>query len=560
LALVAALAGGCAFLGKDSATPHREAAVNYQYVPFDQLDPQRVTDGQAVVGQNLLEGLVTPDAAGTGVVPATADTWTKSDDGTVYTFHIRDGARWSDGTPVTAQDFEWTYRRLLSPSTTSTQDALEGSSGYPADLGIKNAVAYQLGNVTKWSEVGVKALDASHLRIVLDAPNAAFLQSMALPSMVALPQKNLERHPYSWQKAAHWVGNGPFVIKSWTPNSRMVLVPNERYWERKAVHLDRVNIATTAATEAQVKRRYQRHQVDIAGLADPTGFERDPALSRTLARIDQYSVNFLTLIPSRNPALRDVRVRRAIALGIGRAEVVKASPVTKAATSLVPSTLRGFDASVGFQQDIAEARKLMAEAGYPGGRGFPRFSIMTADDDPSIRALVRTLRRNLGITAVQDIEEIGVYSAKRHEVQPARFVGYFSTGFANILAWRTWVSSLNSPRQTELLSLKPDDYTHYQVLQAKGTARSLSAADKFLNAHASPESRRFAAVAARADATANPERATALYKQAAAIRQRTFEFIPYQSRDRVYTIRPGIKGVHLWTGYFTISFKDVRVS
>jgi oligopeptide transport system substrate-binding protein len=559
LVLVAVLPGGCAFGGKKSATPHREATVTYQYLPFDELDPQRVSDGQYVAGQNLLEGLVTPDAAGTGVVPATADRWTVSHDGIVYGFHIRSGVKWSDGTPLTAQDFEWSYRRLLSPST-STREGLTGSSGYPADLGIKNATAYQLGTVTDWSEVGVKALDASHLRISLDAPNPAFLQGMALPSMVALPQKNLKRFPYSWQTAAHWVGNGPFVIKSWKPNSSMVLVPNEHYWDRKDVHLNRVNILATSASDAQVKRQYQRHHVDIAGLADPTGFERDPALSPALTRIHQYSVGFLTLIPSRNPALRDVRVRRAIALGIGRTQVVKANPVAKPATSLVPSTLPGFDARVGFQQNIAEARKLMAEAGYPGGRGFPTLSIMTAYDDPSVRALVRTLRRNLGITAVQDIEEIGVYEAKRHEVQPAHFIGYFATGYTGILSWRAWVSSLYPPSQTELLSLKPDDYTHYQVLQAKGTARSLAAAEKFLHAHASPQARRFAAVAARADATANPERATALYKEAAAIRQRTFEFIPYQYKDRVYAIRPGIKGVHLWTGYFTISFKGVRVS
>jgi oligopeptide transport system substrate-binding protein len=559
LLLVAVLPGGCAFGGKKSATPHREATVTYQYLPFDELDPQRVSDGQYVAGQNLLEGLVTPDAAGTGVVPATADTWTVSRDGTVYTFHIRAGAKWSDGTPLTAQDFEWSYRRLLSPST-STREGLTGSSGYPADLGIENATAYQLGTVTDWSEVGVKALDASHLRISLDAPNPAFLHGMALPSMVALPQKNLKSFPYSWQTAARWVGNGPFVIKSWTPNSRMVLVPNEHYWDRKDVHLNRVNILATSASDAQVKRQYQRHHVDIAGLADPTGFERDPALSPALTRIHQYSVGFLTLIPSRNPALRDVRVRRAIALGIGRTQVVKANPVAKPATSLVPSTLPGFDARVGFQQNIAEARKLMTETGYPGGRGFPTLSIMTAYDDPSVRALVRTLRRNLGITAVQDIEEIGVYEAKRHQVQPAHFIGYFATGYTGILSWRAWVSSLYPPSQTELLSLKPDDYTHYQVLQAKGTARSLAAAEKFLHAHASPQARRFAAVAARADATANPERATALYKEAAAIRQRTFEFIPYQYKDRVYAIRPGIKGVHLWTGYFTISFKGVRVS
>jgi oligopeptide transport system substrate-binding protein len=559
LSLAAVLQGGCMFGGNGSAAHRGEAAVTYQYLPFDELDPQRVTDGQAVAGQNLLEGLVTPDAAGTGVVPATADTWTVSPDGTAYVFHIRSGVKWSDGTPVTAQDFEWTYRRLLSPST-SARDTLEDSSGYPADLGIKNATAYQLGTITKWSQVGVKALDASHLRIVLDAPNAAFLLGMAAPAMVALPRKNLERFPYSWQTAPRWVGNGPFVIKSWTPGSRMVLVPNERYWDRKNVHLDRVKILTTSATDAQVKRMYQRHQVDIAGLADPTGFEQDPALSPALARIQHYSVGFLTLIPSRNPALRDVRVRRAIALGIGRAQVVKANPVAKPATSLVPSTLPGFGAGVGFQQNIAEARKLMAAAGYPGGRGFPTLSIMTAYDDPSIRALVRTLRRNLGISAVQDIEESGVYSAKRHQVQPAHFIGFFSTGYAGILSWRTWVSSLYPPSQTELLSLKPDDYTHHQVLEARGTARSLAAADRFLHAHASPQSRRFAAVAARADVTADPERATGLYKQAAAIRQGTFEFIPYHYKDRVYAIRPGIESVHLWTGYFTVSFKGVRVT
>jgi ABC-type transport system substrate-binding protein len=559
LLLVAVLTGGCALLGKDSATPRREAAVTYQWVPVDDLDPQRVSDGQDIAGQNLLEGLVTPDAAGTGVVPATADTWTESTDGTVYIFHIRDAARWSDGTPVTAHDFEWSYRRLLTPST-STREGLNGSNGYHTELGIKNAAAYQLGNVTRWSRVGVKALDDSHLRIVLEAPNATLLQGLTLPSMVALPQKNLKRYPYSWQKAAHWVGNGPFVITSWTPNSRMVLVPNERYWDRKAVHVDRLNISLTTATDAQVKRRYQRHQLDIAGLGDPTGFARDPALSPALTVNDHYSVDFLTLVPSQNPALRDVRVRRAIALGIGRARVATTGPVVKPATSLVPGTLPGYDDSVSFEQDIAEARKLMASAGYPGGKGFPTLSILTSHDDPSVGAVVRTLHQNLGITAVQDIEDPAVLSAKEHQVQPAHFVGYFATGYTGALTWRTWVSTNYTPSQTELLSLKPTDYTHYQVLQARGTAASLAAAERFLHAHASPQSRRFAAVAARADATADPERATALYKRAAAIRQSTFEFIPYLYRDRVYAVRPGIEGVHLWNGYFTISFKGVRVS
>jgi hypothetical protein len=144
-------------------------------------------------------------------------------------------------------------------------------------------------------------------------------------------------------------------------------------------------------------------------------------------------------------------------------------------------------------------------------------------------------------------------------VQPASFAGYFSTAYTGILTWQHWVSYLYPPTQTKLLSLKPDEYTHYQVLQAQGTARSLSAASNFLDAHASPQSAQFAAVAADADATANSDRATALYKQAAAIRQGTYEFIPYAYGALVYAVRPSIKGVHLWTGYFTISFKDVSV-
>ena len=132
----------------------KEQALTYQYTAFTQLDPQRVSDGAPIAGQDLLEGMVTPDAGGTGVLPATADTWTVSQDGTIYTFHIRSDAKWSNGTPVTAQDFEWTYKRLLTPST-SALDTLYGSSSYQTDLGIKNATDFQVGKVTDWSQVGV---------------------------------------------------------------------------------------------------------------------------------------------------------------------------------------------------------------------------------------------------------------------------------------------------------------------------------------------------------------------------------------------------------------------
>jgi ABC-type oligopeptide transport system substrate-binding subunit len=558
--LVGALAGAWALgAGGSSKSGDEEQALTYQYVAFDQLDPHRISDGAPVAGQNLLEGLVTPDAAGTGVVPATADSWTVSRDGTVYTFHVRRDAKWSDGTPVTAHDFAWTYKRLLTPSTSSL-DTLYGSSSYQRTLGIKNAREFQVGKVTDWSQVGVKALDASRLRIVLDTPNTNFLQGMAYTSMVPLPEKNLTRFPYSWQTPARWVGNGPFVVQSWKPDARMVLVRNKHYWDRRSVHLDRVTMSMAPVSDAELRKRYENGQVDVAALGDPTAFQRDAELSKALLRLDEFSVNFLTLVISRNQALKDIRVREAIALAIGRAEVSRAGPLLEPATSLVPRTVPGFDDSVGLQENVAKARRLIAEAGYPGGQAFPTFSVLTSHDDVYVRAVVATLRHNLGIRAVQVVEDPGVQSAVRHEVHPESFAGYFSTGFTAPLTWQSWVSYLYPPSQTELLSLEPDEYTHYQVLEAQGTAESLSAADDYLDEHASTNSRRFAAVAARADATADRARATALYKQAAAIRQSTYEFIPYGYGAVVYAIRPGIKGVHRWTGYFTISFKGVSVS
>jgi ABC-type transport system substrate-binding protein len=543
-----------------SAAPTASAkSLTYQYVPFDQIDPQRVSDGQDIAGQNVLEGLVTPNASGTGVVPATADRWTVSGGGTVYTFHIRRSARWSDGTRVTARDFEWTYQRLLTPSTAAI-DKLNGASGYPPDLGIRNAVAFQLGQVTDWSKVGVKALDGSHLRITLAAPNSSFLQEMTLPAMVALPEHNLTSFPFSWQTSDHWVGNGPFVPQSWTPNTSMVMVPNPDYWDRSHVHLDRVTISMGLPTDAEIGSSYQHGALDLARIRDPAAFASTPDVAAAIRHVDkEYSVNFLTLIPSKNPVLRDVRVREAIALAIDRRAVGAVSSSVTGAFSLIPTDLPGFDASVGVRTNVAKARQLLAAAGYPRGKGFPTLSVMTTRDDVLVRTVLASLHRNLGIRTIQDIEAPTVYSAKRQEVQPANFAGFFATGYTAILTWRVWVSGTYPPSQAELLSLAPAAYTHYQVLQAVGTPAALAKATRFLETHASPQSKLFAALATKADATAKAAQAVKLYKQAAAARQATYEFIPYAYRDLDYIVRPGIKGVHVSTGYFTVSFKYVSI-
>jgi ABC-type transport system substrate-binding protein len=384
---------------------------------------------------------------------------------------------------------------------------------------------------------------------------------MTLPAMVALPEKNLTSFPFSWQTSDRWVGNGPFVPQSWTPNTSMVMVPNPNYWDRSKVHLDRVTISMGLPTDDQIRASYQSGALDVARIRDPDSFASSPDLTAAVRRVArEYSVNFLTLIPSLNPVLHDVRVREAIALAIDRRAVGKVTSSVSGASSLIPSNLPGFDASVAVRTNVAKARQLLAAAGYPGGKGFPTLSVMTYNDDVLVRAVLAGLRRNLHIPAVQDIQAPDVYDAKRQEVQPASYAGFYTNGFTATLTWRAWVSGTYQPSHAELLSLSPADYTHYQVLQAVGTAASLAKATSFLEAHASAQSKYFGALAAKADGTANAAQAVALYKRAAAARQATYEFIPFAYRDLDYVVRPGIKGVHVWTGYLTVSFKGVSVS
>ena len=312
-------------------------------------------------------------------------------------------------------------------------------------------------------------------------------------------------------------------------------------------------------SDAQLQSRYKHNEIDIAPLDDPAAFEKDPSLSRALTRLNQFSVLFLTLIQSRNPTLEDVRVREAIALAIGRRAVAKVGERPEPSTSLVPSTLPGFGAGVGFRENIARARQLMAEAGYPGGKGFPTFSIMTSHDDPYVRAVVKTLKQNLGIKAVQDVEDPGVESAK-------------SARGATGELHRLLLDRLHGHPDMEGLGFQPlpavpDGAAQPQAGRLHALRGPASEGDREVpvGGRELPRCTREPAVPAvrrrggQRGRNGESRRATALYKQAAAIRQATYEFIPYAYGALVYAIRPSIKGVHLWTGYFTISFKGVSV-
>jgi len=194
-AMTAVVLTGCSF-GGGSDAKKGEKSLRFEYNNFPIIDPQGVTYGEWLSAAALFEGVVRLNKDGSDVLPAAATSWDASPDKKTYTFHLRE-AKWSDGSAITADDFEWTYKRLLSPSATAS-GATQGANSYAPGLGIQGAVDFRAGTLKDWSKVGVKASDPKTLVITLAAPNSDFLLGMTQPSMVALPSKNVQKYPSDW--------------------------------------------------------------------------------------------------------------------------------------------------------------------------------------------------------------------------------------------------------------------------------------------------------------------------------------------------------------------------
>lgn len=377
------------------------------------LDPQIVTGvPEDHILTALLEGLVSEDPHDLHPVPGVAKSWDVSPDGLVYTFHLRADARWSNGRPVTAQDFVGSYRRILTPALAAQYAYML----YP----VAGARAFNEGKLTDFSKVGFKALDARTLRVTLRHPTPYLLSLMNHYSWfpVYLPEieraGGLTRRGTDWTRPGNFVGNGPFVLKAWEPNRVIVVDKSPTYWDRRHVRLNEIRFYPTesADTEDLMFRAGQLHVTDTVPLAKiPWYRKHDPAVLHS----DPYlGVSFYRFNVTR-PPLNDVRVRRALALAVDRESLVR--DVLKGgqqpAYSFIPSVpTAGFVTRPWFHEDVAAARRLLAAAGYPGGRGFPKVELLynTLEANRTIAEAIQQMwRRNLGIEVGLVNEEWKVY-------------------------------------------------------------------------------------------------------------------------------------------------------
>ena len=369
------------------------------------LDPVIAADSACVpIFTNVFEGLTTLDGKDQ-VVPGVAESWDISDDGLVYTFHIRDNAKWSDGKPVVADNFIYTWEKVMNSKTAA--DYAWVMLPY-----IKNAQNYFDGKVG-FEEVGVKAINDKTLEVTLENPTAYFLELCSFYTYAPLRKDVVDSNP-EWSKNADtYVSNGPFKISDIKFGQYIKLERDENYWNKGAVKLTSIQFDFVPDVNTALSA-FEAGSADGMSSVPSAEIPRLKLESDAFNAMPKIQTIFINLNTKLKP-LDDVRVRKALNLAIDKKALIdqalKGSQLP--ANGLVPPGINFADVDfreeagndIGNMEDnIKEAKKLMAEAGYPDGAGFPKFVIQ--DDDASIPEIVSKMwEDNLGIkTEIKVVE------------------------------------------------------------------------------------------------------------------------------------------------------------
>jgi ABC-type oligopeptide transport system substrate-binding subunit/class 3 adenylate cyclase/tetratricopeptide (TPR) repeat protein len=364
--------------------------------------------------EQLFSGLVefSPEM---DVMPDLAESWEVLEGGRRYIFHLREGVAWSDGLPVTAADFEYAWKRLLDPAT--------GSPNAMMLYALQGARAFHRGQARE-HEVGVKAVDARTLLVELEGPTGYFLQLLACSSTFPVPRHVVEKYGRAWTEPGKIVSNGPFMLASWQPGEHMVLVRYPAYHGVFTGNLERVELTFLSRDVTPVPlQMYEAgglDAVDMASIPMPERGQARQAHAGEIVSVPLLFTQWISLFPT-GPPLDDLRVRRALVLAADRerlSQVVLRSYYNFPATGgFVPPGMPGHSAGIGLPYDPDQARNLLAEAGYPGGRGFPPLDLVTwsASYADTVEYLQAQWLENLGVEITSQLVELVAYQRESRE-------------------------------------------------------------------------------------------------------------------------------------------------
>lgn len=456
----------------------------------------------------LFEGLSVIDERTSQAVPAAAESWETSADGLVWTFHLRAGLRWSNGEPLTADDFVQSWRRCLSPELASPYAFFFYQ--------VKNAEAFNHRQIADPVAVGFAAPDARTITVTLAHPTPYLPLLVASCSWYPVNPRvlarlgGLNRRDTPWLTPQQFVGNGPFGLKEWTPNGRIVAAKNPLYWDAGTVRLNGIVFYPIENPDVEERnfRAGQLHVINNLPLSKiPAYRASDPAK----LRIDPFAQVLFIRFNTTRPPFDNSKLRRALSLAIDRDSISRnlLHGSRAPAHHFAPPGLAGYVSRATVPDDFAAARQLLADAGFPGGRGLPPFEIQVRNDElqPKIIEAVQAMwERELGVHATIALLE------QKTSIQNQRVLD-FTVGSNG------WVADY------------PDPATFLELFVTNGMANWTGWGDPAYDR-----------LIARAAQTADLKERYDCFQQAESILLEQSPIIPLVFGARNYLIHPSVKG------------------
>lgn len=460
---------------------------------------------------SLCEGLTIPNPNPTGsdgYIPGTAESWTISDDGKEYIFKLNKNAKWSNGDPVTADDFVWSWKRILTASL---------GSQYPDMLYyLVGAYEYHNGEIDNFDKVGVKALDSHTLKVNLKNPTPFFIGLLSHYSTWPVHKETVLKHGDiddrngEWTRPGNFVCNGPFQLKTWELNNKIVVEKNPHYYDASMVRLNEIHYypVSNVMTEDRMFRAGQLHLTSSMPTQKCPIYieEKNPNL-----KIDPYMGTYFYRINTENETLSDVRVRKALAYSIDRQLLV--DKVTQCgqipAYSFTPPGSNGYQPSTEIPYDPVLAKQLLAEAGYSSDNPFPKLEILfnTNEGHRKVALAIQQMWQNeLGIEVELVNQDWKVYLSRE-------MVGDFQISRAG------WIGDYEDPN-TFLDLMRPN----------RGNNKT------------GWENMDFDALVEEANTINDQEKRYELLNEAEKILIDNMPIIPLYTYVRVYQLSPDVKG------------------
>lgn len=443
LAMSTALAG-CSNSGSGGSSKGVELNVNVGPEPAT-IDPAKnsAVDGATLIN-HAFEGLMKLDKDNK-IVEGQASKYEVNKDETVYTFTLREGIKWSDGEQVKAEDFVYAWQRLVDPKTGADYN-------YMIDM-VKNANEIMAGK-KKPKELGIKALDEKTVEVTLTTPTPYFLEVCAFPATFPVRKDIVEANADTWSTDPKtYIGNGPYVLKSWEHQSKMTYVKNENYYDLKKLGPDTINFVLMEDKNTMLSA-YKNNEILFAD--DLPSEEIDAMKDKGLVIEKQLGTYFLS-INVKKEGLDNVKVREALSLALDRDYIVE--KVAKGgqipADSFVATGLTDADGKTEFHENakkwydakdykgnVEKAKKLLKEAGYENGKGLPSIELMcNPGHEPIMEAVQNMWKENLGLNVTISSQDWNVFleTRKQGDFQVARdgWLGDYNDPVSFIDIWVT---------------------------------------------------------------------------------------------------------------------------